>query len=366
MKRKVIPITLLVAALLLSGLLIINAGAVRPTPTPSYWFFSDSPYPDFYNPQDEDPNYVGKGDPCNDDDWFEESILHNIDWESHQGETVTFNFWLGVHPDDADSEDTKVVIAINDDAHDGIKKISVNGDTIDPGDWITDPTSLLTPSGPLSPHGVYKSSEFYGYYIIDVGDIEGSGIGEDVYPELAEIDFVIELENDATNGIKIHLDAFSEDGAGPYSHDANAGYCPGEEGKIKVKKKIDWGYQSQYQNGWKFKFEADWTGDFELEDGESMEWILPPGKYEVAELTPAGWELYEIIVQGTDDYKIDDGSVEVKLEDGDKITIIFVNRPPDFVIPENPLGTLGSALSLFAVLALMYALKRGNVSIVLE
>ncbi len=56
----------------------------------------------------------------------------------------------------------------------------------------------------------------------------------------------------------------------------------------------------------------------------------------------------------------------VVLEAGDSITITFVNRPPDFVVPENPLGTMGTMLALLGVAGLFLARQKGLINIVVD
>jgi hypothetical protein len=180
-----------------------------------YWFYIEDPSAyAFYDPE-AGPNYVGVVS----DDWVTESVVESIDWESFAGTgtNAEFIFWMIVT--NSESQNTKVVISINDAAYDGIARIWVNGIEI---------TSWTTSSHPyLAPHGIFNSAEFYGYYELDIGYLAQSmkgGQAPAVYP--VEISFEVEVAEGASNDMKIHLDAYGCEGSGPYSHDAVAAYWP--------------------------------------------------------------------------------------------------------------------------------------------
>jgi hypothetical protein len=143
---------------------------------------------------------------------------------------------------------------------------------------------------------------------------------------------------------------------------SHATFCIDEpgDGQIIVKKVIDWGYYSQYVEGFDFTFDPSWTDDFTLEHMEQESFTLPPDTYTVTETGMDGWTLFKVTIEGGGyDDEISGPTAEVELEAGETITITFFNRPPDFVIPENPLGTLGSLMAMVGVAALVTIFRKG-------
>ena len=132
-------------------------------------------------------------------------------------------------------------------------------------------------------------------------------------------------------------------------------------GRIIIKKVIDWGYYTQYMNGHTFYFDLDWEElNLELEGGSSQKYYLLAGTYSVTEVDIGLWELAHVVIKGGGyDTIIGGPTAVVELDCGDSITITFVNRPPDFVIPENPLGTLGSIAAMMGVVILFVANRNG-------
>jgi hypothetical protein len=110
-------------------------------------------------------------------------------------------------------------------------------------------------------------------------------------------------------------------------------------GTIIVEKEIEWGVNSQYYNHPVFEFLLGPQITFWLADGEVAIFDLEIGTYKIEETTP-GWSTKIIVKGGGYDLELDGKIVEVNLEAHDTIVITFINRPPDFVIPEAPLGTL--------------------------
>jgi hypothetical protein len=133
---------------------------------------------------------------------------------------------------------------------------------------------------------------------------------------------------------------------------------------IIVEKKIDWGIGSYYYNTPLFDFELSSTlpgfavSEFSLGDGDSRTFpSLEPGKYIVVE-DLMGWGNAEIKIKGGSyDDTLHGDTVEVEIEAGDTVTIIWINRPPDYVIPETPLGVMGSLLAMMAVVLAVQKLK---------
>lgn len=137
-----------------------------------------------------------------------------------------------------------------------------------------------------------------------------------------------------------------------------------EGADVRIKKVIEWGIDSQYQNEVKFTFESSWTSDFELGDGEYIDFKLDPGSYDITEIT-GGWDLDRVRLLGLDSITVSGPKVEFNVNDGDQLTIIFYNRPPDFVIPEILLGTFGSLIVMMGVL-LLYNVRNGTLQVVVE
>ena len=182
------------------------------TGSAKYWFYVEDPSAySFYDPE-AGPNYVS----IVADAWVTESVVHSINWESKAGTDVEFSFWMVVT--NSESQNTKVVISINKAAYEGIVKIWINGEEATP--WTTSSHSIL------SPHGVFNSAEFYGYYEYDVGYLAETTKGGIPTVNPVELSIKVEVDDDATNDIKIHLDAYGCEGSGPYSHDAIATYWP--------------------------------------------------------------------------------------------------------------------------------------------
>jgi len=172
------------------------------------WFYSQdpdtllAPQP-LPNPQDYDPNYLGT-DP---DPWLAESIVvPSSEWET------PFSIWLGCAQ--FESLDTKLVVSINDAAFGVIAKIEVYG--VEITSWDTSGN----PPGPLAPHGVFNSAEFYGCAEVLIEDLH-SPPGS---PYAVEIEVKITLSGTVPEDAKIHFDAYGKTERGgwifsPYSHD---------------------------------------------------------------------------------------------------------------------------------------------------
>jgi len=178
------------------------------------WFYSkdpdDLPGPQpLPNPQDYDPNYLGT-DP---DPWLTESIVvPSSEWET------PFSIWLGCAQ--FESLGTKLVVSINDDASDVIESIKVGVVSKDVED---DFDTSGVPPGPLAPHGVFNSAEFYGCAEYDVGDLyspPGSPYKVGIVVDITLKAGVTEVPENA----KIHFDAYGLTERerwirNPYSHD---------------------------------------------------------------------------------------------------------------------------------------------------
>jgi hypothetical protein len=133
-----------------------------------------------------------------------------------------------------------------------------------------------------------------------------------------------------------------------------------EKSSILVEKKIDWGIDSQYMNHPVFDFYATKTGGgtidtFSLGDNEiKILTDLEPGEYQIVE-DLMGWGTAEIHIKGGSyNHKVDGNTGAVEIEAGEMIVITFINRPPDFKIPEIPFGTLITLL----VMMTGYAISR--------
>ena len=138
---------------------------------------------------------------------------------------------------------------------------------------------------------------------------------------------------------------------------------------IIVEKKINWGRYSYYFNDPTFYFDISVipTGVFDsfgLGNGDSKTLSdLDPGIYQVIEEL-MGWGDAEIkIVGGGYDDTLHGDTAQVEIEEGETITITFINRPPDFVIPETPLGVIGSLIVMMGVIVAISKLKARPISI---
>ena len=141
---------------------------------------------------------------------------------------------------------------------------------------------------------------------------------------------------------------------------------PQEQGAdVRIIKVIEWGINTQYQNEIKFTFESSWTSDFELGDGEYIDFKLEAGSYDITEITD-GWDLDRVRLLGLDSITLSGPTVEFNVNHGDQLSITFYNRPPDFVIPEVLLGTLGSLIVMLGVMFLLYKVRDGTLQPVVE
>jgi hypothetical protein len=138
-----------------------------------------------------------------------------------------------------------------------------------------------------------------------------------------------------------------------------------EGADVRIKKVIEWGINSQHQNEFKFTFESSWTSDFELGDEEYIDFKLDPGSYDIIEIV-GGWDLDRVRLLGEDSITLSGPKVEFNVNHGDQLTIIFYNRPPDFVIPEIPLGTLGSLIVMVGVIFLLFNIRNGTLQVLFE
>jgi hypothetical protein len=117
-------------------------------------------------------------------------------------------------------------------------------------------------------------------------------------------------------------------------------------GTIIVRKEVDWGIGSSYYNCVMFEFSISTEPySFMLPDGGSQSFdCLPTGLYIIGEkdASVGGWSLYDVDIIDPDGGSIwiNPYQVEIDLDAGETITVTFKNRPPDFVIPEAPFGTL--------------------------
>jgi len=201
--RKILPLTAIVLIALASVKVAYAAGGGH------LWFYSQDPDTlpgpqPLPNPQDYDPKYV-EADP---DPWISESVVIPPDeWKS------PFSLWLACAQ--FESLDTMLVVSINDAAEGVIEEIWVNGDLLD--SWDTSGV----PPGPLAPHGVFNSAEFYGFDEVNVGDLY-SPPGS---PYAMEIIVTVVLDGETVPPeAKIHFDAYGQTEEqnwifSPYSHD---------------------------------------------------------------------------------------------------------------------------------------------------
>lgn len=127
---------------------------------------------------------------------------------------------------------------------------------------------------------------------------------------------------------------------------------------VRIMKVIEWGIDTQHMNEIKFTFESSWTSDFELGDGEYIDFKLDPGSYEITEIV-GGWDLDRVRLLGLDSIIESGPTIEFYVNHGDQLTITFYNRPPDFVIPETLLGTLGSLIVMIGVIFLLDNVRNG-------
>ena len=121
---------------------------------------------------------------------------------------------------------------------------------------------------------------------------------------------------------------------------------------IIVEKKVEWGIDSQYVNHPVFEITLGPQIQFWLGPGEPQTFELEAGTYSISEES-GGWSTRVLVHGGSIDYEIEGCSVDVKIEKGETITVTFVNRPPDFVIPETTLGTIAS----LAIMLIIYLLQ---------
>lgn len=108
---------------------------------------------------------------------------------------------------------------------------------------------------------------------------------------------------------------------------------------LVVEKKVEWGIDSQYVNHPVFEITIGSQLQFWLGDGESQSFELEVGTYSISEQSE-GWST-RVLIQGSGyDEEIEGSNVNLELTEDETVTVTFVNRPPDFVIPETPLGTI--------------------------
>jgi len=118
-----------------------------------------------------------------------------------------------------------------------------------------------------------------------------------------------------------------------------------------IEKKVEWGIDSQYVNHPIFEFTLGPQVVFYLGDGESEVFELESETYSISEKS-GGWSTKVKIKGGGYDETIQGSHTEVTLEAGETVTVTFINRPPDFVIPEIPLGTILALLTMMTAFAL--------------
>lgn len=128
-----------------------------------------------------------------------------------------------------------------------------------------------------------------------------------------------------------------------------------KKSSITIKKIVDWGYKTQFEDDTSFTFQSSWDDEFSLENGEQDVTTLQPGIYKISEVLQNGWDLNEIKIEDSSggSYKQNPNTVIIDIEENDKVIITFVNRPPDFVIPETSFGTLSIILVMIFVLILL-------------
>jgi len=191
------------------------------------WFYSQNPDTllgpqPLPNPRDYDPKYHG-ADP---DPWLSESIVIPASEWMRGPQNLHFDIWLGCAQ--FESLETKLVVSINDAAHDVIEIIEVQA----PGcqeipfeDWDTSGD----PPGYLEPHGVFNSAEFWGCAEYDVHSDYFSDLYSPPNPNYkAVIEVILWLKSGVTifpKDAKIHFDAYGHTEEGncifsTYSHDS--------------------------------------------------------------------------------------------------------------------------------------------------
>jgi len=213
--RKSLAMAVLVLAISLATTTTLAKGGGH------LWFYSQDPDTlpgpqPLPNPQDYDPNWIG----ADADPWLEESIVipPDSDWET------PFSIWLACAQ--FESLDTMLVVSINTAASVGIDTITITTPegTFPITSWTPHPGTPGWAPGCLAPHGVFNSAEFYGYYLVPVGNLY-SPPGS---PYAIEIEVEIVLNDGAPEGMKIHFDAYGYTDPGypegacifsPYSHD---------------------------------------------------------------------------------------------------------------------------------------------------
>lgn len=135
--------------------------------------------------------------------------------------------------------------------------------------------------------------------------------------------------------------------------------------EIIVEKVIDWGVkESAYMNDIEFDFNIlarFGSIDFQLSDKEQRTFTIPDdfdnpinpfGDYIISE-QDVGWDTeIELFIDGVSQGARARRSITVTVEEGKTYRVVFVNMPPDFVIPETPWGVIGTMLTMLAAVAL--------------
>ena len=124
-----------------------------------------------------------------------------------------------------------------------------------------------------------------------------------------------------------------------------------EKGTIIIEKKVDLGVSTEYINSILFEFIGDISGW--IGDGEQLTLVdVTPGTYVVTEKN-MGWTT-SIEIDDPDGGSTYDGvTTSIDLDDGETVKVTYTNRPPDFVIPETPLGTISSVIAMLGAAILL-------------
>jgi hypothetical protein len=219
------------------------------------------------------------------------------------------------------------------------------------GEWESDTVSIMINIPPVAnangPYEVYEGETF---------QLDGSGSYD---PDGTIVNWEWDLDNDGTYDTVGEVVEYSYPSVGVYpvtlrvtddliqtdTHTTTVTVKTDTRAQIIVKKEIKWGIDSQYVNDPVFDFTLMKTAvgiidTFSLGD-ECMKILkVEPGQYQVVE-NLMGWSTAEILIKGAGyDDVVHGNTGEVTIDECETITITFINRPPDFVIPEAPFGTL--------------------------
>ena len=121
---------------------------------------------------------------------------------------------------------------------------------------------------------------------------------------------------------------------------------------ITVEKVVNLGLESIYMNDLPFNFEGDF-GPFQLSDGDKRSFTVGVGDYYFCE-EDVGWTTeIKLYIDGVFQSVTAARGIQVRAVDpGKTYTLVFVNKPPDFIIPETPWGVIGALLMMLAAVVL--------------